>query len=181
HTGALVTSNNPIAMVNGFALGNLLGNSTSNQDAGFDQAVPVTRVGQEYVVVKGNGTTSGTSVTEQVLIVAHYNNTQIFVNGSATPLATLNAGDYRLIPGTYFTANNNMYIYTSRPAYCYQHLAVSSSASTGGYGLVAPLSCRLGTYVSNIPSIHLIGNSNFNGGLFIVTRVGSTVTVTDGN
>jgi PKD repeat protein len=184
YVGALVQSNRPVAMLNGFCLGNLPG-FNSNQDAGYDQPVPVNRLGTEYITIRGNGTEN---TLEQVMIVAHYPNTQVFVNGSATPLVTLNAGQHVLINGSNYAPAPalHMYIQTSRPAYCYQHLAGAGTTSppqrsTGGLSFIGPLTCRLPNSVNNIASIDSVGAYSFTGGLLVITRAVDSLIVSDLN
>ena len=47
------------------------------RDLGFDQIVPLEKTGKEYIFVKG----IGTDELERVLLVAHSDQTQIFLNG----------------------------------------------------------------------------------------------------
>ena len=90
---------------------------SSNRDAGIDQPVPENRLGKEYVFIRGNGNANGW--TEFPLIIATENNTQIFINGSATAAATINEGDFFEVPSSNFSSNTvgaNMYIETSKEA-----------------------------------------------------------------
>lgn len=70
--GALVTSTKPIVVNCGSANGSFHNSSTS-RDYGIDQIVGLSKVGKEYIFVKGDGKDGW----ENVLIVAHSNNTQI--------------------------------------------------------------------------------------------------------
>jgi len=54
--GASITSNKEIAI----AVGNLLGGSqpgSDSRDVGFDQPVPESSIGREYIIMRGNGGT----------------------------------------------------------------------------------------------------------------------------
>ena len=84
--GSLVSSDKPI-VVNCGSFGGTSGDNPNNLDLGFDQIVSVERVGTEYIFVCGNGL----DVVEKPLIVAHEDNTEVFVNGSDTASFTLNA------------------------------------------------------------------------------------------
>ena len=99
--GALITSNKPVA-VNSGSYSGTNGTQSSSTDLGFDQIVSAERTGTEYIFVKGNGNNS----IEVPLIIAHENNTQVFINGSATPTATLNAGGYLSLNATNCSAQN---------------------------------------------------------------------------
>lgn len=146
--GTLITSDKPIACNTGSWLG---GAHTTVRDIGVDQIVPVTSIGQEYIFVEGDGNAN----TERPLVVAEYDNTQIFVNGNAVPTATINAGEYIYLPQTAYSANDNIYIVTSQPAYMYQSLSGSDPAATG-LNFIPPLRCN-GFKKVVIPSVNLVG------------------------
>lgn len=173
--GAHFISNNPVVINNGTWHSNYFGQS--GQDAGIDQTVPVTKLGTDFISVRGGGVDS----IEYPLIIAHFDNTQIFVNGSGTPLATINAGDYYPIVGSYYSAGENMYIQTSQPAYCYQSLAGSSSTATGGMNFIPPISCGMPKTVDLIPNVNKVAGTTFIGGITAVTTIYSSLTVTDAN
>jgi hypothetical protein len=75
---------------------------------GFDQIVPLEKIGKEYIFVRGNGTDE----LESIILVAHSDNTQIFTNGNSTPIATINAGSYYVLNGSNFV-NGNLYVNSS--------------------------------------------------------------------
>lgn len=64
-----------------------------------DQLVPVKNLGLEYIVMKGNlylpasVSGSGSNAPENVYIVATEDNTEIYINGSALPIASIDAGE----------------------------------------------------------------------------------------
>ena len=72
--GALVSSDKPVVVNSGSANGSF-GNGGA-RDYGIDQIVGLDKVGKEYIFVKGEGNDS----YENVLIVAHYDNTNIKIN-----------------------------------------------------------------------------------------------------
>ena len=85
--GALEQSNGNI-VVN---VGNwypIVGTTSSNQDIGADQIVPVQYLGTDHILVEGVGDPS----QERGFVVAHEANTAVYLNGSATPSATLQPG-----------------------------------------------------------------------------------------
>ena len=173
--GALLTSNKPIVVNTGNATGGMLSENTG-QDFNLDQIVPVDIVGDEYIVVKGNGSAN----TERPLVIATQDNTQIFINGNTTPVATINAGDYYLAPSSFYTgtANQNMFISSDRPIYLYQIIAGAFSDATSGLNFIPPLSCFWQKSVDMIPNFNSIGSSNYpNSEIIVVTETGSTVSI----
>lgn len=182
--GASIVADKDIVISNGsLNYGRQAG--SGNRDAGIDQPVPENRLGKEYVFVRGNG--NGNGWTEFPLIIATENNTQIFVNGSATPIATLNDGDFFEIPSSNYSSNSvgaNMYVETSKDVYAYQCMGGSTQAYTQGLNFVAPVSCLLPDTMDNIPSITDAAGVTINGGVTIIaatTTPDSNITVTDGN
>lgn len=134
--GALLTSDKPIVVNTGNLAGgtepSLIGNS--RQDFNLDQIVPLEQVGTEYIIMKGNGSNN----TEIPLVIAHEDNTEIYINGNSTPIAILNAGEYFLIPSSNFQGsgiNKNMYINSvNKPFFLYQIVGGNSSNdATNGF------------------------------------------------
>lgn len=172
--GALLVSDKPIAVNSGNALAGM-GTEQDGQDFTFDQIVPLEEVGTEYIVVKGNGS----DLVETPLVIATEDNTEVFVNGSPTPFATFNAGEYVLIPSSFYqgTNNQNMYITSSKPIYLYQILGGSSSDATSGLNFIPPLSCYFQKTVDLIPSINSIGTTNYFSEIMALTYAGSTLSI----
>jgi gliding motility-associated-like protein len=175
--GALISSNKPIAVSTGNALGGteLSPVNGSKQDFNLDQIVSYDQIGTEYIVVKGNGSNN----SELPLVIATQDNTQVFVNGNATPITTLNSGDYFLIPSNNYqgTSNKNMYITSSSPIYLYQILAGSTSDATTGLNFIPPLSCFFQKSVDLIPSINTIGNTTYATDILALTHTNSVVSI----
>lgn len=171
--GSLITSDKPLAMINGNLTGTIHPTNTQNQDFGFDISIPTDELGQEYILVEG----LGNDTMERPMVIAHYDNTVISVNGSQ--ISTINAGDYLLIDNSYYQGTNhrNMYVQTSEPAYMYQMMGATQSNSDGGMVLVPPISCFLPPAIEEIPDIEKIGTTIYNAGLSITTVAGSTVLV----
>lgn len=173
--GALISSNKPIAVNCGSFAGSNA-NST-NLDLGFDQIVSVERTGTEYIFIKGNGF----DVTEKPFVIAHEDGTDIFVNGSTTPAATLNHGDYFALDGTAFSSNNNLYIKASKNVFAYQ--AIGSLDGNGNPNLanqnmhfLPPLSCQTPRSINNIPLINEVGGiTDFTGTVCLVTKTTATL------
>ena len=169
--GASVTSTKDIVISNGaMNFGRQVG--SSNRDAGIDQPVPENRLGKDYVFVRGNGNTNGT--TEFPLIIGTADNTNIYVNGGTTPIATIDEGDYFEIPSSYYSSNTvgaNMFVQTSKDAYAYQCMAGASAVYTQGLNFVAPVNCLLPDVMDNIPDIRNIGGTTVTGGVTIIAAV----------
>lgn len=172
--GALLTADKPVAVNTGNALAGM-SSASEGQDFTFDQIVPLREVGSEYIVVKGNGSNN----VERPLVIATQDNTEIFINGSGTAFATINAGDYVLIPATMYqgTNNQNMYITSSQPIYLYQILGGSTSDATSGLNFIPPLSCYFQKTVDLIPSINSIGSYLYSSEVIALTYAGSTLTI----
>lgn len=103
--GTRITSNKPIGVT-------LKDDSASLQgcrDLMGDQLVPTGVIGTEYIVMRGF-LNSG----DRAFILATANNTDIFIDGSATPVATINAGEQYsldiLTPSVYITSSNPVYV-----------------------------------------------------------------------
>jgi gliding motility-associated-like protein len=178
--GALVTSDRPVVVNSGSFGGS---NSTEmginpngggmipiGRDVGFDQIVALEKTGKEYVFVKGIGTDD----LERVILVAHSDNTKIFLNGTATPFKTLNQGEYVALDGSQFS-NGNLYVTSSAKIFAYQCIAGSDSPANQNMFFVPPINCSTPNTVDNIPLIESIGDNIFNGILNIVTEAGATV------
>ncbi|MDO6821108.1 DUF11 domain-containing protein [Zobellia sp. 1_MG-2023] len=180
--GATISATKNIVISNGgLNIGVRVGNGS--RDAAIDQPVPQNKIGKEYVFIRGNGS----SETEKPIIVGTQNNTAIYVNGSATPIATINNGDYFEIPESNYSssvAGGNMFVTTSKDAYAYQLLAGGSSIVTVGLNFVAPVNCLLPDNLNNIPNIQDAAGITMNGGVTIIastTTPNANITVMDGN
>jgi uncharacterized repeat protein (TIGR01451 family) len=182
--GASIDADKDIVISNGsLNYGRQVG--SGNRDAGIDQPVPENRLGKEYVFVRGNGNSNGW--TEFPLIIATENNTQIFVNGSTTAIATLNEGDFFEIPSSNYSSNSvgaNMYVETSKDVYAYQCMGGSTQAYTQGLNFVAPVNCLLPDTMDNIPDITNAAGVAITGGVTIIaatTTPDANIIVTDGS
>ncbi|WP_339631775.1 T9SS type B sorting domain-containing protein [uncultured Maribacter sp.] len=169
--GASIVSTKDIVISNGsINFGSQDGQS--HRDAGIDQPVPINKLGKEYVFIRGNGNTNG--LTEFPLVIATADNTHVYVNGSTTPLATIDNGEYFKIPSSYYSSNSvgaNMFVQTSKDVYAYQSMAGSSNLYTQGLNFVAPVNCLLPDVMDNIPDIRNIAGTTVTGGLTIIASV----------
>jgi gliding motility-associated-like protein len=177
--GALVESDKPVVVNSGSFGGSNSKVLEPNQDGvfappgrdvGFDQIVPLEKTGKEYIFVKG----IGTDELERVLLVAHSDQTQIFLNGNPTLFTTLNKGEYIAIDGSQFK-NGNLYVTTNKNVFAYQSIAGTDTPANQNLFFVPPLNCSTPNTVDNIPLIEYIGNTVFSGVLNIVTEAGATV------
>lgn len=172
--GALVQSDKDI-VVNCGSFAGTNASAQNNVDIGFDQIVGHERIGNEYIFIKAQGTEE----MERPLLIAHENNTQIFINGSATPNFTLNAGEFSTfaqLNGLNFNANGNLYINASKPIYAYQGFGGTNQPQNQEMHFVPPLSCQTPRIIDNIPLIENIGDLIFtDGNANIVTETGATL------
>jgi len=168
--GALVTSDKDIVVNCGSANGSF--HNGDGRDYGMDQIVGVSKIGSEYIFVKGDGDNNW----ENVLIVGHSDNTSISINGNPA-ITTINAGEYYVIEGNNYSANENMYVETSQDVFVYQGIGATNNEANQGLFFVPPLSCEARGNLDNIADISNIGSQTFSGGVTIVAKTGSTVTV----
>lgn len=183
--GSLIESNDtdkPIVVNTGSAWGSF-GTTDGNADYGFDQIVGADRIGKEYILVKGAGefrsnNNQNALAVENVLIIPHLNNTEIFINGSSKGIFP--AGEAQVINGTDFDTNGNMYIRTTNPVFVYQGISGATSGQANqGLFFVPPLSCESTDDVDEIAFIDTIGTASFPGGVTIVTNEGATVLINE--
>ena len=78
--GTSIVSNKDIVVNSGAA--NSTFGSGSERDFGFDQIVPVEKVGKKYIFTRGK---AGGDAWENVLLIATVDNTEIYLNGSLIP------------------------------------------------------------------------------------------------
>lgn len=171
--GAHITSSKNIAVNTGNYMGSI--SAEGFQDGGMVQIVPTQLLGTEHIVVEGGGG----PVMERPLVVGIADGTEIFINDEAVPVATIDEGEHYLIPSSYYggTLHNNMSIITSNPAYVYQATAANTSSATSEFNFIPPLACYLTDFIDAIPDIDRIGPTIFDGSLYIITTIGSAVSV----
>ena len=171
--GALVETSKPV-VVNSGSFGGSNSTNTGGRDVGFDQIVAYEKTGKEYIFVQGDGSYD----LERILLITNTPNTEIYLNGSSNPYATLaKAGDYVVIDGNQFS-NGNLYVTSSENVFAYQSIGGNgSSAANQNLFFVPPLNCATPTIVDNIPLIESIGSNAYNGGLNIVTETGALVKI----
>lgn len=182
--GAKIVSDKPVSVTNGNFLGEYnIGTPLTNGDIVMDQSVPTDRLGKEFVLVKGYGNIS--AATEDALIVATENNTQIFVNNNPIAVTTINEGQYyrvnEISNTNYINQGNdhyNLYVKTSKNAYVYQLLAgTANSSATIGFNYIPPLNCLLPRKIDEIGMIEKLPPNVTNTiKLNILTEKGAAVT-----
>lgn len=154
------------------------GTASDNRDFAVDQLVPIEQLGNEYVIMQGNGGTY-----ERVIVIATQANTTVSLNGSTTANYTLaNIGDYVIVPGTYFT-NKNMYLKTNKAVYVFHKIFGSSALNTNSFMFIPPLSCFGQTEVNMVPDAKQIGSTIYSNTELVVLAAadaGSTPVVTVG-
>ncbi|MDA9073678.1 T9SS type B sorting domain-containing protein [bacterium] len=192
--GILVSSDKDI-VVNSGSANSSFGNIDSNSDYGFDQIVGADKIDNEYIFVRAEGE----DIIENILVIAHEDNTDVFINDAASPEINLaNAGDWVVIEGdginnngNGYNTNGNMYLQTSKPVFAYQGIGglddtgFPSQANQGMF-FVPPLSCENSGNVDNIPNINRMqpgtnSSDNFTGGITIVTNTVAVIEVFQNN
>lgn len=175
--GATISSTKPIAIANG-GLNVGVRTSSGSRDVGIDQPVPTNVLGREYVFIRGNGANE----SEFPIIVATQNGTDVFVNGSTTPFATINNGQYVEIPGGNYTPTSvggNMFVSTSKDVYAYQCLTGRpGKIQTIGMNFIAPVNCLLPNLMDEVSEFNDI--AGLNASQSALTIIASTTTP-DGN
>ena len=174
--GALIESDKDI-VVNSGSFGGTNDTTTdpnAGRDVGFDQIVGADKIGTDYIFIKGQGT----DVLERVLLIADADNTEIYVNGNNTAIATIQAGEKYILDGNRFV-NNNLYIKTSKNVFAYQSIGARNSNANQNLFFVPPLNCSTPKIVDYIPQINLIGSRNYDGTVNIVTETGATVHINE--
>ena len=134
-SGAAVLSDKPIAIT-------IKDDSNHNPSGGcydlmLDQIVPVNILGTDYIAVKGSLYNNG---DESTFLMAVENNTQVFIDGNPTPVATLFAGQYYRQDMDYLSGatDNATYMHTSKPVYA---IHVTGFGCEMGMAILPPLNC----------------------------------------
>jgi|GEM_PF-3128339 len=169
--GTHITSNNDIVVMSG----TYVAYTSNSGDTGYDELVPVKATGSEYGVQYGNVTSD--TYTEQVNVVAAYDNTAIFVD--STYMTTIDAGENERIQFSTYSkdvtgtpmliqlrdsASYSGTIATSRPRQLAEQKGYVYQESGGGQGergmsIIPSLQCK-GTLYSEFQSLASTANLN---------------------
>lgn len=154
--GAKIVSNKPITLTNGNSNGNFGAISSDGSDLILDQSVPTDRLGNTFGMIK-TLSTDPIENPEGAIIVATEDNTEVFVNGSTTPIVTLNEGKWYWIKDTNYieqgsatASHKNMFISSSKNIYVYQLVSRGSDNATNGFNYIPPLNCFLPRKIDEI-------------------------------
>lgn len=173
--GALLKSTKPVAVNCGSWVGAPV--VFQAHDIGIDQIVPFERTGKEYILCEGNGS----NVLEHPIVIAHVDNTRIWLNANTQPHAVLDAGEYYVVPTSAYSPGGNLYIRSSEPVFVYQMIGGTPDGDdamrTAGLMFVPPVSCGIPSSVDNIYQPNQIGSMRFEGGLMVVAMRDSAVSV----
>lgn len=180
--GAKIISDKPITLTNGNVNGNFGASTSGGSDAVLDQSVPVERLGNTFAMVRTQSTFPD---LEGGIVIATENNTQIYLNGAGSPIATINQGQWYRISGDAYQAQGtnghyNMFISTSKNVYLYQLVSVEDNNATCGFNYIPPLNCFLPRKIDEIGKVNEM--PGYTGSinklkLNILTEAGATVLV----
>ena len=183
--GAEINATKAISITNGAFNGQYFPNASQESlfsgQIMIDQAVPINRLGDKFVVMRGFGSILD---GEKVLVMATEANTQVFLNDETTPFVTLNKGQHAVIPSSKYSFQRvgmySMYISSTKKVYTYQISTSSDTGNPGGsypkgsYMLVPPLNCYLPKTIDQV-GYSISGSQNTK--LNILTLKGSKVRV----
>lgn len=175
--GSHITSNKPIAVT---IMDDSIrpGINSGGYDLIGDQILPVNLLGFEYIVVKGFAY-SGSINYEKFYVLAVEDNTNIFLNGSSTPSATLQQGE------TFWKTLDldAYYILADKPVYVYH---ISGHFDELGSAMVPHITCTGSTQIgfnrtSNLDfALMILTRNDFKSG-FLVNGNPGIITATDFN
>ena len=166
--GSLIVADKPVAVNSGSWLSGTVG---SGRDIGVDQLIPTNLVGTKYILVKGEATTNA-GLLERPIIIATEDNTEVYLRGESTIVATLNAGEELILDGDEYLNSDALLIETSKAAYVYQMTSANNSTAPG-LNLALPVADNAGSQEIIIPSIDLLGPGKLN----IVARTTATIEI----
>ncbi|MBS1731821.1 MAG: IgGFc-binding protein, partial [Bacteroidetes bacterium] len=168
--GSKVSSDKPIAVT---TKEDLLFTDGTCADLAGDQLIPKPILGTEYAVVRGNLTTR-----DKAIVTAMNNNTNVYLNGSASPSATINAGQSYEIDITTLPA---LYIKTDKVVSVFHY---SGDGCEAGAAIIPKLNCTGSSSVSIVRSngdnaFVLLVTKNGNQGNFLMNGTPGVITAAD--
>ncbi|MEI6883729.1 MAG: IgGFc-binding protein [Bacteroidota bacterium] len=164
--GSTVTSDKPVAITVKDDSDQYPG--SGNYDLTGDQIVPVNIIGTEYIVVRGF---TNSTVNDWVYITATVDNTNIYLDGSSTPAATIMSGAtyHYSLASTVLSS----FIQTDQPAYV---LHLTGYGGEVGSALLPPMDC------TGSSQIAFTRSTQYSFELVILTKAGAQGSfVLDGN
>lgn len=170
--GSKVDSDKPISLT---AYEDVLFSDGACADLAGDQLIPTSIYGTEFAVVRGNLTTR-----DKVIITATQNNTNVYLNGNATPAATINAGqsyEYDLTPPA-----PTLYIKTDKISGVFHYTGTGCEV---GAAVIPKLTCTGSSSVSLVRTSNggnasvMLVTKNGNQGSFLVNGVAGIITAAD--
>ncbi|MCH2197213.1 MAG: gliding motility-associated C-terminal domain-containing protein [Flavobacteriales bacterium] len=137
--GSHITSDKDIVAISGSTHTRIAGGGAA--DGGTDQLVPIELMWKDFVVVKGDND----DPFDYATIVATEDNTNIYLDGNATAVATIDAGEYYD-----YTLTGNFgdphYLRTDKRAYCY-HMTGASQDDEVGMSAIPQMDCTGSRYI----------------------------------
>ncbi|MBL4675930.1 MAG: gliding motility-associated C-terminal domain-containing protein [Mucilaginibacter sp.] len=135
--GSFVSADNPIAVT----LKDDLVQISSCADLIGDQAVPISVLGTQYVVTKGYLAPNGSGqIFDYIYVTATENNTSVFRDGAAMPVAILQRGQSAKLDlsnaSTYISSDKKIYVYHLTGNGCEAGSAVIPKLNCTGSGSV---------------------------------------------
>jgi len=187
--GANVLADKPVSVTNG-SFNSTYINPVLSTDILMDQAVPVNRLGKEYIIAKGNGRLDvpggGGADMERVIVLATKNNTKVKINDSPVTYS-LNRGDIKILYASSFYKKQaagiyNMYVNSTEDIYVYQLFASSDGLTdyfgSGSMSLVPAINCTLPDQTINLAPPNQIGlKDDFNATVNVIVKKGAQVTI----
>jgi len=168
--GTYVESSKPIALICGSSI-MINPKGGSGYDSGMDQIVPTNALGNQYIILKGEGTEEH----ETTVAVATEDGTTIQINGKLQAVK-LKAGDYFVIEGYHFDGTDNLYLETNKKVAVYQTTFGSKNPATASLNFIPPLNDCMTTNEINITDIPVMGEHAV---VNIITKKNSEIQIFD--
>ncbi len=149
-TGSHITASKPVAVLSGGQHQKLI--DSKDADAGVDQLVPLQgtgfySIGRQYIIIKGSTANTSAINPDYATIIGTQDQTAVYVDGNAAPVATIDAGEYfnYVLPGGASDIGTPHYIETSKEAYVYHFSGIRRQEL--GMVLVPSIECTGNRYI----------------------------------